>query len=419
MSFLSDYTLVTQKNESPASYHLFSSLVAISGLISGKVWLDLGLFKIRPNLYVILTGPPGVKKTTAMSVTKRLLREVGHENVPLAAECQTKEALTQELASYQRVCQLTDGMVPRHFSPIDEARSKFLYSPITICVTEFSQFVGVSNAGHMLDFLTTIYDEEAYTNSTKGKGKDIIPMPYVSFLACTVPDWITARLKDDVISGGFSRRAIFVYETHSDIRIPIPEVTPEMEEAWIRVVQKAKHITKLKGPFEWGPGAKEFYCDWYTSLKRPADPLLDGWFNSVQIQMLKIAMLLAASEWIEGQHYITIQDMQDSIALLKEVEQNIPKVFKGVGRNELFGIGNKIVEMIQNSPTKDLPESLVKKDLFREANLDELNKIIQHLEATQTIKKVMKPHPITEQRTIFLTLCDISDKSIKTPPSQK
>lgn len=401
MSFLEDYAIVTQNNESPASYHLFSSLIALSSIVSGKVWLNLGLFSIRPNLYVILTGPPGVKKTTAMSVTKRLIRELG-DSIPLAAECQTKEALTQDLSTYSRPCIVENGMVPKNFAPLDEECSKFLYSPITICVTEFSQFVGTSNAGHMLDFLTTIYDEEVYTNSTKGKGKDFIPMPYVSFLACTVPDWITARLKDDVISGGFSRRAIFVYESHTDQRIPIPEVSPEMAAAWIRVVQRAKIIQNIKGPFLFGEGAKEFYCDWYINLKRPEDPLLDGWFNSVHIQMLKLAMLIAASEWEGGQHYITIESMQMAIALLKDVEANIPKVFKGVGRNELFAISNKIVELVANAPGAAVPERLVKRDLFREANIDELNKTLAHLIATNQIRREIREHPVTKQREVFI-----------------
>jgi hypothetical protein len=388
MSFLSDYQIVSQNNEAPKTFHLYASLVALSSIVSGKVWLDLGLFSIRPNLYVILTGTPGVKKTTAMSITKRLLRELG-DIVPLSAECQTKEALTQSMASKTRPCIVGEGMVPKNFAPLDEAKSKFLYSPMTVCVTEFSQFVGTSNAGHMLDFLTTIYDEEIYTSETKGKGVDKLPMPYLTLLGCTVPDWITARLKDDVISGGFSRRAIFVYEGSTNLRIPIPTVTREMDLAWTSLVAKAKTILKLKGPYSWGLSAEDFYCDWYRNLIRPEDPLMEGWFNSIHIQMLKISMLISASEWDgHSQHTVDINHMQFSMELLKIIESNIPKVFKGVGRNELFGIGNKIVELLDRAPDKKLPERFVKKELFRDANLDELTKIINHLIAVRQIRRI-------------------------------
>lgn len=389
MSFLQDYKICTDNNEAPATYHLFAGLVAISSLVSGKVWLDMGLFAIRPNLYVILTGPPGIKKTTAMVIAKQLLREVGPNIAPMTAECQSKEDLTQMMASKARVCQLKPGQVPKRFSPIDEERSKYVYCPISSFVTEFSQFVGTSSAAHMLDFLTTIYDEHEYTASTKNKGTDKMPMPYFCLLGCTVPDWLTNRLKDDVISGGFSRRAIFVYESEPRGRFAFPVVTPEMSEAWERVVAQAKRIATIKGPYTWGPGSREYYEQWYNNLVKPTDPLLDGWFNSVQIQMLKIAMLISASEWDgTSQHSIEITHMQMSIELLRIVEINIPKVFKGIGRNELYGISNKIIELLSNSPNQQLPERFIKRELFREANIDEITKILTHLLAIRRISRI-------------------------------
>lgn len=405
MSFLQKYQTCTQNNEVPTIYHLFSGLVALSSLVSGKVWIDLGLFCIRPNLYVILTGDPGVKKTTAMTVAKQLLREVGPAVIPMTAECQSKEDLTQMMASKARVCQLKPGEVPKKFGPTDQERSKYIYCPITSCVTELSQFVGTSSAAHMLDFLTTIYDEHEYTNSTKNKGTDKIPMPYFVLLACTVPDWITSKLKDDVISGGFSRRAIFVYAVASDLRIAFPEVTDEMKETWELLVAQAKVISTMKGPYAWGPGAKDFYKAWYENLKRPEDPLMSGWFNSVQIQLLKLSMLIAASEWDgKSQHAIEVNHMEMGIELLKLVECNIPKVFKGVGRNELFGIGNKVIELLERSPNQQLPERFVKKELFREANIEELTKIISHLIAIRSVIRVTSAIRAGAPNEVFLKL---------------
>lgn len=421
-SFLRDYEAVTQNNEVPRTFHLYSSLVALSSIVSGKIWLDLGLFKIRPNLYVVLTGTPGVKKTTAMSVTKRLLREMKGA-VPLAAECMTKEALTLEMGTKTRVCDgLPKGSVPQEFAPMDEACTKFMYTPMSVLVTELSQFVGSGGAaGHMLDFLTTIYDEPVYENKTKGKGTDTLPMPYLTLLACTVPDWITARLKDDVITGGFSRRTIFVYEHATNLRVPRPTVTREMEEAWVRLVAKGRKLLNLKGEVQWAPGAAEFYDDWYMTLKRPEDPLLEGWFNSVHVQMLKIAMLISASEWESGPLVLTIASMEMSMELLLLVEENIPKVFKGVGRNELFGISNKVVEMLQYSPLKQLPLQFVQREMYRDVNIEEFTKIINHLISAGTILKLQAPHPITKKSTVYLKLkCqqDTIDKTTVTlaPP---
>jgi hypothetical protein len=316
---------------------------------------------------------------------------------------------------------LTEGSVPFQFKPLDEKRTKYLYTPFAVLVTELSQFVGSGGAaGHMLDFLTTIYDEETFDVGTKSKGSDTLPMPYLTLLACTVPEWITARLKDDVITGGFSRRTIFVYEHASNLRVPRPTVTKEMDEAWIRLVAKGRKLLTLKGEVQWEPGAVEFYDNWYMTLKRPDDPLLEGWFNSVHVQMLKIAMLIAASEWENGPLKLSIPAMQMSIELLQLVEENIPKVFKGVGRNELFAISNKIVEMIQFSPKKQLPLQFVQREMYRDVNVDEFAKMLNHLISVGTVLKVMEAHPITNKQTVFLKLkCqDTIDRTtvMLTPP---
>ena len=384
-------------------FHHFSALVALSSIISSRVWLDLGLFVIRPNLYVVLTAAPGVKKTTAMSVAKRLLRELG-DAVPLSAEAQTKEALVQSMSNNVRECSVEPGSVPRNFAPLDEDRSKFLYTPMSIFVTELSQFVG-AGSGHMVDFLTTIYDEEQYTNETKNKGTDSLPCPYLTMLGCTVPDWITNNMKSEVISSGFCRRTIFVYEYATTARVPFPEITPEMESAWERCLDYARELLDVKGEITWGEGAKDFYCDWYMNLVTPSDPIMEGWYNSVHVQMLKIATLISLSE--STTKVLEIPHMQMSLELIKLIEVNIPKVFKGIGRNELFGIANKLVEMLEQADEKTLPERMVKRHLFKEADPTEIAKILTHLRESGQIVRESRKHPTTGKNIVFLRLAKV------------
>lgn len=400
MSFLKDYEILTSNNECPKMFHHFSALVALSSIVSSRVWLDLGAFIIRPNLYVILTASAGVKKTTAMSFAKRLLRELG-DQVPLAAEAQTKEALVQAMSNNARECKVGEGEVPKNFGPLDEARSKFLYTPMSVFVTELSQFVG-AGSGHMVDFLTTIYDEEQYTNQTKNKGTDTMPCPYLTMLACTVPDWITNNMKSDVISSGFCRRAIFVYEYATDVRVPFPEITEEMEHAWDRLVAYSRKLLKVKGAMQWGEGALDYYCDWYCGLKRPSDPIMEGWYNSVHVQMLKIATLVSLSESTDM--VIEIIHIKMALELIKLIETNIPKVFKGVGRNELGGIANKLMEMLEHADNQMLPLQTIKKLLFKEADPVEINKIITHLQQTEQIQRKVVKHEPSGKEIPFIKL---------------
>ena len=243
-SFLHNYREYTKGTEAHPTYHTFSALVALSSIISRRVWVDMGHFKVFPNLYVVLVGPAGNRKTSAMTPAKNLIREL---KLPFSAECVTKEKLVLDLQAQETIV----ASMPEIYKDFK------VYTPMTIMVTELSEFLGAGGIG-MINFLTTIYDQDYYDIRTKNKGDASIKGPYLTLLACTTPDWITTYLRQDVISGGFSRRAIFVYETDKAGRIAFPEITPEMHTAWQSMVSDAKHLLTLRGPMSWDPAAKMF-----------------------------------------------------------------------------------------------------------------------------------------------------------------
>lgn len=403
MPFLQDYREFTKGNEAHPTYHMFSALVALSSIVSRKVWIDLGYFNIYPNLYVVLVGPPGNRKTTAMSVCKRLLRALNegqntNPTIPFSAECQTKESLVKELAGYQRAAKWTD--------PQTKEDETLIYSPITVCVTELSQFLGAASA-HMVDFLTTVYDQDYYDVKTKNKGIETIIGPYLTLLACTTPAWITARLRDDVISGGFSRRALFVFETDKAPRQAFPEITEEMEGAWSRVVDYSKNLQHVKGKFEWAADAHAWYQNWYENLKVPPTETLAGYYDSKHIQLIKIAMLIALAD--RPELVLQIEHLKFALELLELMEKNLDRVFSGMGRNELNGVAQKIMELLNMAPGKQLPEKFIRRELFKDAAPDEIVKVLMHLEGTDRIvrmKETLSPDEVKsgKQQRVFIKL---------------
>jgi hypothetical protein len=367
MSFLKDYAIYTSGNEAPKVFHFWAGMMALSSIISRRVCFRLGYFDIHPNLYIVLVGTPGTKKTTAMSISKEIIRDIG--DIPYSAECITKQALCKEMAEQ---CVKT-------FS--DKTGEIVTYTPYSIFATELSHFLGMGTAKEMIDFLTTIYDERFYTTKTKNKGNDIIVGPYITMLACTTPDWIRGWMREDVITGGFSRRALFVYYNGSRERIPIPEVTQEMLEARARCIKWGKSLVNIQGNFDITPDALEFYKDWYKKLEIPQD-FTGGYFESKHVQMLKSAMLIALSE--SHDLVLRIEHIQLALAQLGYVEANMRKVFEGVGRNELNAIASKILEIVEASGGH-MPEKQLNLMMYREANAEELSKVMVHLRTTERI----------------------------------
>ena len=372
-NFLQNFLTYAEGCETPELYDLWSALATLSSVVSRRVWINQGYYTIYPNLYIVLVGAPGGRKTTAMNMCKDMLREVA--TVPFAATCMTKEAL----------CKYMSTQCTKHHAVPGKPDQQKPYTPITLCLTELSHFLG-TNQAHMIDFLTTIYDQEVYDAKTKNKGDDIIPGPYLTVLACTTPTNITRYLKEDVISGGFSRRALFAFELDEGDPIAFPAVTPTAAKAWEECVKWAKKLEEVVGEFQWTPEATIWYKDWYEklfhSLRNNTDFMTRGYYKSKHIQLLKVAMLVALSEAVELK--LTKMHLEVSLELLDKLEKNLSKVFEGMGRNELAPVAARIVDMLEMIG-QPINEKKVVADFFKDADTREIYGILAHLHSTGKI----------------------------------
>jgi len=358
MSFLRNYLTYNSGNECPPEYHLWSALVILANVVSRRVYLDMEYFQITPNLYVTLVGSQGNRKTVAKDIAYDMLREVC-PSIPVSAESESKEAITKYMAAPEQNRSYTDPLTNENIE----------YRPYGIFATELKNFLSI-NQVVMVDFLTTIYDRKFYDVKTKNKGTDVIKNPCVNFLACETPEWIIARLKDSVISGGFCRRMVFVYSNSPRKRIAFPKITDEQRAAFEACKNQLRKIKDIAGKVKFDDEAKTFYENWYNNLKFPDDPFMKGWMESKHIQMLKVAILIMVSEMEEPDHTKLIlkkSHIEDALACIDEgVEKNLGKLGESVGRNEMALPTNKILELVKEKggavPEKDI-QHLMMRDL--------------------------------------------------------
>jgi hypothetical protein len=79
-NWLVTYTSYTCMSEAPQEYHLWTGLTIISAVLKRQVYKDRKRFVTWPNLYVFLVGPPGTKKSSAISIGEDLLKQ---DSIPL------------------------------------------------------------------------------------------------------------------------------------------------------------------------------------------------------------------------------------------------------------------------------------------------------------------------------------------------
>jgi len=386
-TFLQNYRTFTSGNEAHPTYHAFCGLFSLSSIVSRRVWLNMDYFTIFPNLYIVLVGDAGNRKTSAMHSAERLLLEIG--NIPLSAECVSKEQLIIDMVDQERSL---DGL-----GEDPSTANKKIYSPLIVCASELSEFLQISGAG-MIGFLTDVFDKQTdYEHKTKNKGCRVIRGPFLNLIACTTPEWITNYLKADIISGGFSRRTIFVNESEKSGRIPFPKITDEMRQCWLDAVSYGRTLQTVKGPFTWHPATREYYSKWYTELEIPKDANIKGYFETKHIQALKIAMLVALSEAPEL--VLKVHHFETALDILRLVEANLARVFQSMGKNFLNASSTKLLDILRASPVADIkvngaiakanviPLKKLRTIMWQDLDEENFNKVLEHLMQTDRIQR--------------------------------
>lgn len=404
MSFLKDYLFYNsgdgvniKGNECPRNFHIWTAFCVLSSAVSRRVWLHQGYYTTFTNIYSCLVGKQGTRKTTAKDQGYDLLIESLKDEVPLAAESMSKEAITQFMSKDENMRRFT------HPKTQDELE----YRPFTIFCTELKNFVSI-NPVVMCDFLTTIYDRghSCYDVKTKNKGNDMIIRPHVVFLACETPEWVQERLKLNIISGGFSRRVIWVYETQRTDAVTFPTVTKEQSEAWARCRAHLKRLWSLIGEFTWEPEAVKFYDEWYQGLrkwlgKQNLSPFMEGYYESKHTQLLKVAMLLACCEYKDPIPLVITKDLLElGNELLTAIEPNMEKLALGYGTNKLASASSKLLE-IMNANGGKLEDWVLKKLVWTELQGRDFNEVVDHYLKTKQLFKFMSDD---KKKWFFYTL---------------
>ncbi len=310
-NWLGYYAKYTQESESPDDFHLWTGLSIIASAVRRNVWLNQGTYILYPNLYVVLVGPPGrVRKSTTIRLGRRLLLNL--ENINFGPDSVTREELIRQLGKISTTAK---------------------QAALTIHSTEMSSLIEPSGI-KMIQFLTDIFDGDfKWKYATKGQGKDTIHNPCLNILAATTPTWIADGLPADVIGHGFTSRVIFIYGDDRRYLRPFPK---EPDAELIKdLASDLDHISRLEGPFLWGPGAKDTYSAIYSQIdkSKPDDYRIEGFHNRKDIHVLKVAMLFSLSE--NDGLVLESPFIEAAFDALNEIEESMGKTFSAVGKYAL------------------------------------------------------------------------------------
>lgn len=352
-NWISGYVEYTKHMEAPDLFHMWTAIGTIAGALRGKVWIDMGYFKWKPNFFIVLVAPPGVvSKSTTLGVGMSLLREL--ETIHFGPDSVTWQALTEAFVEAQEVVKDVGPM-----------------AALTIAASELGTFLDPRNR-EMIDVLCDLWDGRnvPWKRRTKGEGISEIRSPWLNFLGCTTPGWLEENFPEYAIKGGFTSRTVFVYADSKRELVAYPglrmdEFKQEFASLRRHLINDLRKIATIQGQYFLTPAAFKWGQDWYINhWNSESNDHLDkethgGYLARKQTHIHKVAMVLAAST--SSEMIITPYHLSQAEFLVTQLEDQMINVFRHIADNRDAMLAMQMLDLL-----KDFGEAGVSKiDLWK------------------------------------------------------
>lgn len=364
--WLQQYEKYVDGTESPKDYNFWSGISILSASLKRAVCLPTGQYDLYPNQYIILVGPPGVGKGTAITPAVGIAKKA--DTVNYLSDRITAERVIEKLATgFQKMSINTaKGTV----SPVNE-------SSATIISKELPVFIGASD--WMLPLLCQLWDENAFEYETKNKGSSHIENLCVGLIAGCVPDYIRRINKDatTAISGGFTARCIFVYATEKSCNIAWPIKASIHQQLEQDLVTDLRHIAALSGEMTPSQGAKNYFTTWFNkqTIDRFEQEVVANFKSRMPAHIKKLAMTLSVSE--SDSLIIEERHMKKAIDEIEKVGKNLAVTFRSVGESSLVVATAKVCDYI--AMKGECSRAEISKHTMRDVTDDDLTRILSQL----------------------------------------
>lgn len=384
---LSKYLQYTENTESPKLTHVWSFLSGVSACLGRRCWYDNGIDIVWPNMYIIISGPPGGRKSSAIKYTKQLLKntatirfapddtggqrqglikamtDVGDEEIDdvkigkMLAEVEDMTTFSSlaPTGGEKRNGHVTAESLIKKLENIQfdmrDPRTMFIFA------SELKSFIGENN-NQMLTFLLKLWEGDDYTYELRNSSYKITD-GLLGILGATTPSELATMLPPGAMGSGFTSRVIFVYASGRNRKIPRPSL-----DASVRGFLEgtfANLFERFNGPFVETPDAATVYDEIYnrgTSLK---DPRFTHYCERRHTHLQKAALSICAAR---GTQQISGDDIRLADQLLTLTEEFMPDALGEYGMNKESIAIQQMLEYVNSSikpiPMPDLHAMMVK-----------------------------------------------------------
>jgi hypothetical protein len=372
--FLKQYLSYVEDTESPRLFHIWSILSGISACLGRRCYFPFGHTKIYPNMYVLLVGPPGVRKSTAISIATNLVKKNSSVRIAPDDTGAQRQGLIRAMTAEEDMIdddKLTElDMLSRgvgNASTVDamlntEIKPAMHPEDLTTMyavASEFNTFIG-HNALELITFLAKMWDGEDYSYQLK-ESQLSVRNGLMSIIGGTTPTSIATAFPPEAVGQGFMSRIILVHATKKYKNIARPK--PFDENATDAISRRIKKIAyDMVGPFQEDEKAAEYLDKLYGTRVEIDDPRFLHYMERRHTHLIKTAMALCAGR---GSQYIMPLDVVEAHRLLSHTEVFMSDALGEYGMSPLAVAKQRMVDFLRTTGVvqRNVLQKILYKDL--------------------------------------------------------
>jgi len=399
--FIALYLKYTAATECPTFFHRWTAVTSLSAYLGRQIYFNHGHFTLYPNLYTMLIGSPGTKKSSAIKIGAKLLKQAGYNTFAAKKTRQEKFLLDLAEQSELRARVSADSLgIPDDTGAGDildhnlwgedidtDTADNYIDKPAAECfiaADEFNNFIGLGN----LDFVSILGElwdyEGVYDYKLKNSKSVYIPNPTLSILGGNTPTGFSQAFPTESIGQGFFSRLLLIYGEPSGVKYTFPP-PPDLEIQTDLIALLGRIKQTVRGELRMSPDAMELLDKIYRTWPGIDDIRFEHYANRRLTHLLKLALVLTASRLGTS---IELQDVVAANTLLTFTEQLMPKALGEFGKAKHSDITHKIMIALDTAAAKAEPITFQGLWKLVVSDLDNRNQLVEIVNNLQVAEKI-------------------------------
>ena len=359
--------------EVPLGWHFWSAVAIVGAMCQRNYLFDCGSFWIVPNQYVMLVGPTGEKKSTAISQAENLLQQANGllqewgdaQSPPKAPQLYVKIGRGSPEGFSDKIAIREDLALHRITAePYERGRT---HSCALIVNDEVVSILGRGQPGsdRWIDLLTALYTRKDWDEDLRGSKMRYYRNIAVSALLGSTVDWLRDVCTPSSFAGGWMARVVYVERETSNRVFPNADIVDPVAAHGL-----ARELHELGIPkneeMRFSRAAYDFHDAWYREnhKHKAGSWVMQGWYNRKDSHLRKLCMVLALMDRPRT-HTIEVRHIELALKLFSIEEQRMPRAFMNVVAKEPAVALDRMISTLRKAPGFEMKRSDLMRSCYR------------------------------------------------------